>query len=117
MGPLRTPSDLSPRSQNLIDLSSDFVLALWHTSNRQVVDSYLPDSTLGPSSTSGLLQSTFVTVSNDGSDKAHELPPCLSGDRGKTGRSGGRGATQANKGPRRGLWHMSEVVGHGLVTV
>ena len=64
MGPLRKSSDLSLRSQNLIDLSSDLVLTLQHTSNRQVVDSYLPDSTfstLGPSSTSRLLWSTFMT--------------------------------------------------------
>ena len=48
MGSLRKPSDLSPRSRNFTDLPSDFVLALRHTSNRRVVDSYLPDSTFRP---------------------------------------------------------------------
>ena len=47
-GSLWKPSDLPPRSRNFIDLSSDFVLALRHTSNRRVVDSYLPDSAFRP---------------------------------------------------------------------
>ena len=48
VGLLQRSSDLFPSTLRLIDFSSDFAFAPWHTNNGQVVNSYLPDSIFDP---------------------------------------------------------------------
>ena len=57
-GPLWRSSDPLPLTSKLIDLSSDFAFAHWHTNNRQVVNSYLPDLNFNPSGPQARLDST-----------------------------------------------------------